>query len=253
MSTIQAPLMLPPRRLSARWTMLPSYLPVPGLGALPVNSFLLSGPEPMLVDTGLAALGENYLATLQRLVDLRSLRWIWLSHMDADHTGNLQAVLAAAPDARIVTNFLGQGKLMLQGLPADRVHLLEQGQSLPLHDRELLALRPPYYDAPETLGFHDPSDRLLFVSDCFGAVLPAPVDDLADVPAGMLCEGLLAWSGIDAPWLAELAPLEMARKFAEIEALSPDWVLSSHLPPVGDGIARLAGWLTAPPAARRAA
>lgn len=246
MSTIQAPLMLAPRRLSAHWTMLPSCLPIPGLGILPVNSFLLASPEPMLVDTGLAALGDDYLATLQRLLDLRSLRWIWLSHMDADHTGNLQTVLAAAPDARIVTNFLGQGKLMLQGLPADRVHLLEQGQSLPLPDRELVALRPPYYDAPETLGFHDRSERLLFVSDCFGALLPAPVDALSDVPSEALREGLLAWSGIDAPWLAELAPEEIARKFAQLEDLAPDHVLSSHLPPIENGIARLADWLMAP-------
>ncbi len=34
---------------------------------------------------------------LQSLLDLRDLRWIWLTHIDADHIGNLRAVLDAAP------------------------------------------------------------------------------------------------------------------------------------------------------------
>ena len=33
----------------------------------------------------------------------------WLSHTDADHIGNLVAVLERAPRAQVVTNFLGMG------------------------------------------------------------------------------------------------------------------------------------------------
>lgn len=32
----------------------PSHLPSPGAGLLPVNSYLISGTEPILIDTGLA-------------------------------------------------------------------------------------------------------------------------------------------------------------------------------------------------------
>jgi hypothetical protein len=46
------------------WAALPSWFPVPGLGALPINSFLLKGAEPLLVDTGLGALAERLVESL---------------------------------------------------------------------------------------------------------------------------------------------------------------------------------------------
>lgn len=252
--TIQdAPSMLAPRSLSADWTLLPSSLPVPGVGVLPVNSFLLAGAEPLLVDTGLAALAGDYLAALGTRIDLRALRWIWLSHLDPDHTGNLCAVLEAAPDARVVTSFLGRGKMLLQRLPTERVHLLEHGQSLQLPDRELLALRPPYYDAPETLGFLDSATRTLFVSDCFGALLPGPAASLDDVADEVLRAGLLAWSAIDAPWLADMATTQIAHRFVEINRLSPSRILSSHLPPIEGDARKLARWLLHAPDMKEAA
>lgn len=253
MSNHEAPLLLPPRPLGPGWTLLAASLPVPGAGALPVNSFLLAGAAPMLVDTGLAALRDAYMAALRELIDPRDLRWIWLSHLDADHVGNLQAVLEAAPDATVVTSALGRGKIMLQGLPTDRVHLLEHGQALPLPDRELLALRPPYYDAPETLGFLDRASGALFVSDCFGALLPGPASNLDTVAEDVLRAGLLAWSSIDAPWLTDLSPNQLARRLAEVQAWNPTWILSSHLPPVHGDARQLSRWLLELPAMREAA
>jgi glyoxylase-like metal-dependent hydrolase (beta-lactamase superfamily II) len=75
-------------------------------------------------------------------IDPADLRWIWITHMDFDHIGNLAAVLELAPQARVVTNYLGMGKMGLIGLPQDRAWLLNPGQSLDVGDRRLHALRP---------------------------------------------------------------------------------------------------------------
>lgn len=96
---------------------LTAYAPLPGLGLLPVNAFLIHAAEPVLVDTGLAAQRESFLQALGGVIDPADLRWIWVTHMDADHIGNLQAVLDAAPEARLVTTYLGMGKAGLLGLP----------------------------------------------------------------------------------------------------------------------------------------
>jgi flavorubredoxin len=50
--------------------------------------------------------------------------------MDADHLGNLEDVLALAPHAKVVTNFLGMGKMMLRHFDVSRVHLLEPGTTI---------------------------------------------------------------------------------------------------------------------------
>ena len=230
MNAIEAPVMLAPRTAARGWTVLPSFIPVPGMGVRAINSFLIKGAEPMLVDTGLAALGPAFLEALKTDVDLEDLRWIWLSHTDANHIGNLAAILERAPHARVVTNFLGMGKMGMLGHDLGRVHLLEPGQRLELADRCIVPVRPPYYDAPETLGFFDPKSRVLFAADSFGALLPEPASDVAEVAPVALCDGLVTWASIDAPWLADIDKAALGRTLAAVRAVDPDVILSGHLP-----------------------
>ncbi|AZQ68404.1 MBL fold metallo-hydrolase [Silicimonas algicola] len=89
MTPITEPVQQHAQPVTDAWTALPSWLPVPGLGALPINAFLLKGREPVLVDTGLGALSDAMIEHLGAEIDPEDLRWIWLSHTDADHIGNL--------------------------------------------------------------------------------------------------------------------------------------------------------------------
>ncbi len=241
MSLPKTPTMREPRPVTGGWSVLPAWLPVEGLGTLPVNSFLLKGDEPVLVDTGLGALGDPFLDALRSAIDPTDIRWIWLSHLDADHIGNLGRVLAAAPHAEIVTNFLGAGKMGLAGLDVSRVHRLEPGDVLDAGGHRLYPVRPPYYDAPETIGFFDAKDRVFFSADSFGALLPETVDAISELPARVLRDGLIGWSAIDAPWLGHIDPAALGRTLSAIERLDPDIVLSSHLPLARNGAARLTG------------
>jgi flavorubredoxin len=227
------------RRISGNWSVLPGWLPVPGLGVLPVNAFLLKGAEPMLVDTGLAAVSDGFLKTLAAEIDPEDLRLIWLSHTDPDHIGNLDRVLEIAPNAQVVTNFLGAGKMGLlgKGTP-DRFRLLEPGEVLEVGGRRIHQIRPPYYDAPETMGFFEATDRVLFAADAFGALLPETVECIDEVPAATLRDGLLGWSSIDAPWLAHVEPEVLGGMLGSLDRLAPEHVLSGHLP-VARGIETL--------------
>lgn len=211
-------------------------LPLPGLGELPVNAFLLDGAEPILVDAGLGMLGREFVEALSVRLDPASLRWIWISHVDADHVGNLSAVLAAAPRAQLITSFLGRGRMMLQGLPfpPERVRLLEAGQSLETADRRLQALRSPYYDAPETLGLFESESAALFVADAFGAALPHGAEAAEDLDCAVLRQGMASWSGLDAPWLAGLDARVLRAALDALEQRGPRRVLSAHLPPARD-------------------
>ncbi|MGR2737370.1 MBL fold metallo-hydrolase [Billgrantia sp. Q4P2] len=224
------PVMLTTRETGNDWCVLPAFLPLPGMGGLAVNAFLHKGQEPVLVDTGLAALGDAFLEALEAEIDLTDLRWIWLSHTDADHIGNLARILERAPRARVVTSFLGMGKMGLLGLDVSRVQLLEPGARLTLGDRELVPLRPPYYDAPETLGFLDTRSRTLFAADSFGALLPQPAENVAEIEAQTLRAGMVTWSAIDAPWLATVDRAALGRSLHALERLAPTTVLSGHLP-----------------------
>jgi glyoxylase-like metal-dependent hydrolase (beta-lactamase superfamily II) len=215
--------------LSADTTLIGNHVPVPGLGVLPVNAFVIRAREPVLVDTGLASGRDSFLAALRATIEPSDLRWIWITHMDPDHVGNLRAVLDLAPRARVVTNFLGMGKMGLLQLPLDRVHLLNPGQSLDVGDRKLLALRPPVYDAPETTALFDHRSHVLFSADCFGAVLECPTVAAEDLGAS-LRDGLVTWTTVDAPWLAMADAARIAAACADLVSLAPTRVVGSHVP-----------------------
>jgi flavorubredoxin len=227
---MEQPTMIGTREIAPDLCEIVSYLPVPGQGILPVNAFVIRGEQPMLIDTGLGALRDGFLDALAKAVSPADIRWIWLSHMDADHIGNLGAVLEHAPHARVVTNFLGMGKMMLLGLPVERVHMLAPGDRLDLGDRTITAFRPPYYDAPETMGWFDSRSRALFAADAFGALMQAPAEEARSLPAEALRQGLVAWSAVDAPWLGSLDRRYVANTLQAIERLDPSLIVSAHLP-----------------------
>lgn len=228
---MQAPLMTEARRVADDTHLLGSWLPVPGLGVLPANAYLIRAAQPVLVDTGVAALREPFLAALEGLIDPADLRWIWITHMDADHIGNLAAILARAPNARVVTNFLGMGKMGLLGLPQERAWLINPGQTLDVGDRGLTALVPPSFDAPETTGLFDRRTRALYCADSFGAVQQAIVDDAAQIGAAALRDGMKLWTSVDAPWLQQADRALLRATFGRVRDLQPEIILGSHLQP----------------------
>lgn len=232
------PTMLEARNVAPDITSLVSYIPIPGYGVLPVNAFVIHAREPVLVDTGLASLKSDFMRELRSVIDPKDLRWIWITHTDMDHLGNFEAVLAEAPNARVVTTYIGMAKMGLHGLPLDRVFLLNPGQSLDVGDRKLLAVKPPTFDAPETTGLFDSKSATLISADCFGALMDQPAENAAMIEKTALRDGSMLWSSVDAPWLGMIDPEKFSHTLSAIEKLNVNTVLSSHLPPA-DGMTKV--------------
>jgi len=226
------PVVVATRNVAPLVDQLGTFLDAPGLGRLAVNAFVMHSREPVLVDAGVVALKDGTLAALESVIDPADLRWIYLTHVDADHVGCLDAVLARAKNARVVTTFLGMAKLgLVRSISPERFFLLNPGQELDVGDRKLRALAAPCYDAPETTMLFDPSARVLFSSDYFGTFLPNAVDTARDVRAEDLRAGMTTFLTIDSPWLAGFSPDHLTRATRTVVELAPEIVLSSHLPP----------------------
>lgn len=228
-----------------------SGVPIPGMGTVPVNAFVLHGAEPVLVDTGVVAQRDAFMDALRSVVDPATLRWIWLTHTDPDHVGSLHTLLAANPAIRVITTFLGVGIMgLFDPLPMDRVFLLNPGQQITVGDRTLTAVKPPVFDNPSTTGFHDGKSGAFFSSDCFGALLAAVPDSATDLTDAELREGQVRWATVDSPWLHGVDRGLLAKKLDAIRSMEPSMVLSSHLPAApGRMLERLLGSLEAAPGA----
>jgi hypothetical protein len=212
-------------------TVLNDLAEIPGLGFLPINAFVIHAEQPVVIDTGLSTDDKDFVTWLSDA----DVRWIWLTHPDRDHTGGLFELLEAAPQARVVTTFLGVGILSTQRpLPLDRVHLLNPGQQLDVGDRKLLGLRPPLFDNPATVGAVDSKTGALFSSDCFGAPLPsleaALAGDVRDVSPDDLRAAQLLWAAVDSPWVHVVQAEKFRATIDPIRDLDPSTIFSTHLP-----------------------
>jgi glyoxylase-like metal-dependent hydrolase (beta-lactamase superfamily II) len=212
-------------------TTFTGYFPIGPLGILPANSHFIHAREPILVDTNGVAFQDQYLEALQQLIDPADLKWIYVSHTDLDHIGNLDRVIALAPNAKVVLPGLGAAKMGLrENFDMSRLVPMDHGQRLDLGDRELVLLKPPTYDAPETTGFFDTKTRVLFSVDAFGALLDAPYAETDAIPETTLRDGMTTWAGIDAPWLGMVDKSRLGDLLRDIQRLDPAAIISGHLP-----------------------
>ncbi|MDQ0745858.1 glyoxylase-like metal-dependent hydrolase (beta-lactamase superfamily II) [Streptomyces africanus] len=227
---------MPVHKVRPDISVLNDSLEVPGIGHLPVNSFVLHASQPVVIDTGLGLPDRNFLELVASVLDPVDVRWIWLTHPDRDHTGGIFDLLAAAPEARVVTTFLSVGYLSCERpLPLDRLYLINPGQTLDVGDRTLMGFRPPLFDNPGTVGFFDDRSGACFSSDCFGGPMPsaelARADDVSAVGEEDLRAAQLLWATVDSPWVQNVDAQKFVGSFQPLREREPELILSTHLPP----------------------
>lgn len=220
--------------------VLPTSLPLPGVGVLTINAYVLMAEEPVLIDTGIAADSDDFIDAVQSIVAPEKLKWVWLTHDDADHTGSIQRIMDMAPDARLVTNAMAALRLTTwTPAPLDRVYAIRPGDELRVGDRTLRAIRPPLYDNPMTAGVLDTSNGTLFSADSFGGILPEVAQNTSVIPNDALAGGMVAWASFDSPWVGLVDKGKFAQVLDEVRRMQPTSILSSHLPAAnGDNMER---------------
>ncbi|MCU1458477.1 MAG: beta-lactamase domain protein [Actinomycetia bacterium] len=221
-----------PYRVGTDVHVLPSQLPVPGVGVIPIHAFVLMSRQPVLIDCGLGIDADAFVDALRSVIDPADLAWIWLTHDDSDHTGSLQRILELAPQARLVTHGLGALRMNTSwAVPLDRVMAVAPGDRLDVGDRMLRATRPPTYDNPMSTGIFDESTSTFFSVDSFGAILPSSPRHLEELSDEELAGGMTAWATFDSPWLHLADPERLSRVLDTVRGMGAERVLSSHLPP----------------------
>ncbi|HZS15317.1 MAG TPA: MBL fold metallo-hydrolase [Candidatus Dormibacteraeota bacterium] len=235
-----------PLRIAEETYVLPFTFPVPGLGLLQVNPMVIRAEQPVLVDTGPPVFREQYLEAAFSLVDPKAVRWVFLSHDDRDHSGNLMQVLDLCPNARLATTFIGVGRMGEEWqLPLPRVVLVNDGESFDAGDRTLTAIRPPLFDAPGTRGLWDSTTGVYYSVDSFGAFIPAQCEQMADVPEDAYQRGFAIFNRINHPWHEVSDGDRLAAQVDRVRRLDARAIVSYHGPTAHHRSAQLCDALVA--------
>ena len=197
-----------------------------------INSLVILGKEPMIVDTGTPANREQWQKDVFSLVDPKDVRWIFLSHDDVDHSGNLDEAMTACPNAQLVCNWaMVERHTNCFDFPLDRCRWIVDGESIDVGDRTLHAVRPPVFDSPTTRGLFDPMTGVYWAVDTFATPLPDMTMGIADLEQDFWYEGLALFAlGAVSPWLTMVDHDKYGRYVDGVQSLDIKTIASCHSP-----------------------
>jgi len=225
-----------PFRICRNTWVIPQLEEAPPVGCFFLNSAVITGAEPVVIDTGTPVNRTRWLEHLGSIVDPTDVRWIFISHDDVDHAGNLAPLMELCPKAIVLTSWFAVGRMVSTDgidLPMNRIRFVNDGDEVDIGDRKLRALLPPIFDNPTTRGVFDPSTGFYWAADCFGAPVPGFVPEADDVPAADWREGFLMLHRMLSPWHTMLDHRRYGAAVVDrLQALPITTVASAHGPVV---------------------
>ena len=209
--------------------LIPNLAPADESTYVQVNSLLIRGEEPIIVDTGAPVHREHWLEQVFSLVEPEDVRWIFLSHDDGDHTGSLHEVLDACPRATLVTSFFATERLALERpVPLQRMIWREPTETFDAGDRRLRLVIPPIFDGPTTRALYDERTGVLWAVDSFAALTTGAVHTVEEVPKDLYDDSFQLFNSMISPWHQWLDPVAYNRHVDTVEGLRPQVVASAH-------------------------
>jgi flavorubredoxin len=208
-----------------------------GEGTAPVavymNSMVILGREPVVVDTGTHANRDRWFEDVTSLVDPDDVRYIYISHDDHDHTGNLAEAMDVFRNATLVTNWFQIERLVGDyEFPLSRMRWVDDGGSFEAGDRTLYAVRPPVFDSPTTRGLFDPKTGVYWASDCFATPVAGPTQNVRELHPEEWRQGIQTFSMAISPWISLTDETKYAAAVHRIAELEPKVISSAHTPPI---------------------
>ena len=151
--------------IAERIYRLSTFLPAVGPKGLTFNQFLVDADEPLLFHCGQRALYPAVSSAAARVMDLRRLRWITFSHIEADECGALAEWLDAAPAATVAHGAIGCAIWLNDQAPRPP-RALADGEVLDLGDRRVRRLDTPHVPHCWDAGLlYEETTETLFTSD----------------------------------------------------------------------------------------
>lgn len=197
-----------------------------------LNSLVILGEQPVIVDTGTPGNRSQWMQDVFSIVEPSDVEWVFLSHDDVDHSGNLDQVMQMCPKAKLVCNWaMIERHSNCFNFPLERCRWIMHDESFDVGDRTLHAVRPPVFDSPTTRGLFDSKTGVYWAVDTFATPLPDPAVGIAELDPEFWQFGLTMFAfGAVSPWLSMVDADKFGRHVDAVRSLDITTVAGCHTP-----------------------
>lgn len=144
------------------------------------NSYVILDEKITVLDTVDARASEEWFANLERVLGDRQPNYLVVSHLEPDHSANIQRFIEKYPSTYIVSNaktfaFLPQffENMNIEG----KTIVVKEGDVLQTGKHSLKFFMTPMVHWPEVMMTYDETDKVLFSADAFGKFGALDIDE----------------------------------------------------------------------------
>jgi flavorubredoxin len=134
-----------------------------------VAYLILGAQKTVMLDTGHFAHWHSLEGQIEQMLQGRRLDYVFVSHQEIPHTGNLGRLLGKYPQAKAVGD-VRDYHLFHPEVALERLVPMRHGEALDIGDRQIVFLDALWKDLDGTMWAYDTRLKMLFGADIFGYI-----------------------------------------------------------------------------------
>ena len=132
------------------------------------NSYLVRDQKTVLIDTCWLPFDKEFVANLEREINLEQIDYIVMNHNEIDHSGALPALMERLPNVPIYCTKKGEGIIRGHYHKDWNFVNVKTGDTLDLGENKLIFIEAPMLHWPDTMFSYLTGEHILFSNDVFG-------------------------------------------------------------------------------------
>lgn len=181
------------------------------------NSYVIMDEKIAVMDAVDAHFGAAWLESIRDMLHGRQPDFLFVHHMEPDHSASIALFMDAFPDALIVASqkAFPMMKAFFGTDYADRRIIVKEGDKLSLGRHSLTFIAAPMVHWPEVIMTWDETDQVLFTADAFGKF------GALDVASEWACEARRYYFGIVGKYGAQVQSVLKKTASLDIRTICP--------------------------------
>lgn len=132
------------------------------------NSYLIKDEKTVLIDTVWEPLTDRFIENLSEVVDISSIDYVVMNHLEPDHSGALPTIMEYIPNATIIVSKRGEETIKRHFHKNWNLKIVSSGEKINIGKNDLMFIEAAMLHWPDTMFTYLVQQNILFSNDAFG-------------------------------------------------------------------------------------